>query len=85
MASDSGIRAIVTDRSVTPVVGVAFVLMLGGGIVLPILPLVAGLTTTAFGFETAFAVAAAPAVIALVFALRTGETLRSARASSKTA
>jgi MFS transporter, DHA1 family, multidrug resistance protein len=48
-------------------------------------PLVAGLTTTAFGFETAFAVAAAPAAIALVFALRTGETLRPARADSRIA
>ena len=48
-------------------------------------PLVAGLTTTAFGFEAAFAIAAVPAVVALVFALRTGETLRPAAAGSSTA
>jgi MFS family permease len=48
-------------------------------------PLVAGLTTTAFGFEAAFAVAVVPTIVAMVLALRTEETLRSARASSKTA
>lgn len=48
-------------------------------------PLVAGLTTTAFGFEVAFAVAAVPTVIALLLALRTEETLSSARAGSRSA
>jgi MFS family permease len=48
-------------------------------------PLVAGLTTTAFGFEVAFAVAAIPTVVALVLALRTEETLSSARARSRSA
>lgn len=48
-------------------------------------PLVAGLTTTAFGFEAAFAIAAVPAMVALVFALRTEETLRPAAAGSSTA
>jgi DHA1 family multidrug resistance protein-like MFS transporter len=43
-------------------------------------PLVAGLTTTAFGFETAFAVAVVPTLVAMVLALRTEETLSSARA-----
>ena len=48
-------------------------------------PLVAGLTTTAFGFKTAFAVAVVPTLVAMVLALRTEETLSSARARSKTA
>jgi DHA1 family multidrug resistance protein-like MFS transporter len=46
-------------------------------------PLVAGFTTTAFGFEVAFAVAVVPTVVALLLALRTEETLRSPRARSK--
>ena len=41
MSSQAGIRAILSDRAVTTVVAVAFVLMLGGGLVLPILPLYA--------------------------------------------
>ena len=41
MSPDSGIRAILSDRAFTTVVAVAFVLMLGAGIVLPILPLYA--------------------------------------------
>src|ERR671923_1915645 len=41
MGSDHGIRAILSDRAVISVIGVAFVLMLAGGIVLPILPLFA--------------------------------------------
>ena len=48
-------------------------------------PVVAGLTTTAFGFEVAFTVAAVPTVIALLLALRTEETLSSARAGSRSA
>jgi MFS transporter, DHA1 family, multidrug resistance protein len=48
-------------------------------------PLVAGFTATAFGFEVAFAVAAAPAAVALVLAVRTEETLRPARADSRSA
>jgi len=48
-------------------------------------PLVAGFTATAFGFEAAFAVAAAPAAFALVLGLRTEETLRSVRAGSRSA
>jgi MFS transporter, DHA1 family, multidrug resistance protein len=57
----------------------------GGDVGFTLGPLVAGVTTTAFGFEAAFAVAAVPAVIALLLALRTEETLRPARASSETA
>jgi MFS family permease len=45
-------------------------------------PVVAGLTTTAFGFEVAFAVAVIT-VIALLLALRSEETLSSARAHSR--
>ena len=41
MSPDSGIRSILSDRAVTAVVAVAFVIMLGSGIVLPILPLYA--------------------------------------------
>lgn len=48
-------------------------------------PLIAGVTTTAFGFEAAFAIASAPVLLALLLALRTGETLRSARAGSRSA
>jgi MFS family permease len=48
-------------------------------------PLVAGFTATAFGFEVAFAVAAVPTLVALLLALRTEETLRSARAGSRSA
>jgi MFS family permease len=48
-------------------------------------PLIAGATTTAYGFETAFAVAVVPVLIALLLALRTGDTLRPARAGSKSA
>ncbi len=46
-------------------------------------PLVAGVTTAAFGFKAAFAVAAIPAVVALLLVIRTPETLRrtTARAS----
>jgi MFS family permease len=45
-------------------------------------PLIAGSTATAFGFEAAFAIAVVPTVAALVLALQTKETLRSARAGS---
>jgi DHA1 family multidrug resistance protein-like MFS transporter len=48
-------------------------------------PLVAGYTATAFGFEIAFAIAVAPAVVALLLAVRTQETLKSARAGSRSA
>src|SRR5829696_1497782 len=41
MSSQAGIRAILSDSAVMTVVAVAFVLMLGGGLVLPILPLYA--------------------------------------------
>jgi MFS family permease len=41
MSPDAGIRTIVSDRAVGSVVAVAFVIMLGAGIVLPILPLYA--------------------------------------------
>jgi MFS transporter, DHA1 family, multidrug resistance protein len=41
LSPDAGIRAILSDRAVTAVVAVAFVLMFGAGIVLPILPLYA--------------------------------------------
>ena len=43
-------------------------------------PLIAGFTTTTLGFEAAFAIAVAPLVVALLLALRTPETLRSATA-----
>lgn len=48
-------------------------------------PLVAGYTANAFGFEVAFAVAAVPTVAALLLAVRTAETLSSARAGSRSA
>lgn len=48
-------------------------------------PLVAGYTATAFGFEVAFAVAAVPTLVALLFALRAEETLSSVRAGSTSA
>jgi MFS transporter, DHA1 family, multidrug resistance protein len=48
-------------------------------------PLLAGFTATAYGFEVAFAVAAVPTVIALLLAVRTEETLRPARADSRSA
>jgi MFS family permease len=41
MSTDAGIRVIVSDRAVMAVVLVAFIVMLGAGIVLPILPLFA--------------------------------------------
>src|SRR5918992_844099 len=41
MSPDSGIRSILSHRAVTAVVAVAFVIMLGSGVVLPILPLYA--------------------------------------------
>jgi DHA1 family multidrug resistance protein-like MFS transporter len=45
-------------------------------------PLLAGFTATAFGFEAAFAIAVVPTLAAFVLALRTKETLKSARAAS---
>jgi MFS family permease len=39
-------------------------------------PLIAGFTSKAYGFQTAFAIVAVPSFIALVFLLRTAETLR---------
>jgi MFS transporter, DHA1 family, multidrug resistance protein len=45
-------------------------------------PIVAGFSTSALGFEAAFALAAAPTVVALVLVLRMRETLRPAAAPS---
>jgi MFS family permease len=40
-------------------------------------PLVAGMTSQAFGFEVAFMLAAIPCLVAMVMTIRTAETLRS--------
>lgn len=42
-------------------------------------PLVAGYTSKAFGFETAFILAAVPSLVAMVMAIRTPETLKTPR------
>jgi MFS family permease len=47
-------------------------------------PLAAGFAATGLGFEAAFAVVAVPTLIAMVFALRSPETLRRAEATVET-
>jgi MFS family permease len=53
-----------------------------GDVGLALGPIVAGYSASGLGFEAAFALAAAPTVVALVLVLRMRETLRPAVAQS---
>jgi MFS family permease len=93
MDGNVGFRTIVSDRAVVAVVGVAFLMTLGLGIVLPILPLFArsfgvGYTEAGVlvsGYGAARLVVDIAAGAASTAAVRTEETLRPARADSRSA